>query len=49
MDGKKPNYPTQKDKARVMRSQNKYHPGKTEGFARRFQEVADKRNPPKPK
>ena len=49
MDGKKPSYPTQDDKSRVMSSQDKYHPGETKGFAQRFQSAADKRDPPKPK
>ena len=45
MGGKKPNYPTQKDKSRVIGSQDKYHHGETKGFARRFQSAADRHNP----
>ena len=49
MDGKKPSYPTQEDKSRVMSSQDKYHPGETKGFAQRFQRAADRRDPPRSK
>lgn len=48
MDGpKKPNYPTQEDKARIQSTQAPYHDGQTKGFASRIQSSADKHNPKK--